>query len=118
MSANFLKVKRKMVEDMKAISHHDQQSWADIMLRAAKRCTSDADQKDFFRYIINPNDSWDVPEPTFMEIDSSADVLIPKMQRMTLQHEEEKSMDVELKQEVDTKGNTTFIKVTPIKCMS
>ena len=121
MSANFLKVRRKMQQEIKECPAHTQKSWADIMLRAAHRCRSDEDQKDFMRYILNPNDSWDVPEPTFMTIDTQPDVILRTVQSMTIKESEEEKeceIEVELQNEITTNGGTTFIKVTPIKCES
>ena len=118
MSANFRRVKNKMIREMKETPVHTQQSWADIMLRAAQRCTSDADQKDFFKFILNPNDTWDVPEPTFMEISTVGDIIIPKFQSMTIKDEgDEKnsSVEVEFTNTIRTNGGTTFISVMPTK---
>ena len=121
MSANFEKVKRKMILDMAGTTQHTQQSWADIMLRAARRCHTDEDQQDFFRFVLNPNDSWDVQEPTFHTIDSESDVLIQTIQTMTVKDsEEEKQSDVDIKLEntIHTNGGTTYINVKPVKCTS
>ena len=121
MSANFLKVKRKMIADMAGTPQHNQQSWADIMLRAARRCHTDEDQKDFFRFVLNPNDSWDVQEPVFQSIDSESDVLLHTIQTMTVQDpEEEKHADIDIKLEntIHTNGGTTYIMVKPVKCKS
>jgi len=117
MSTNFQKVKRKLLEDMKNTSQHTQKSWCDIMLRAANRCTTDDDQKDFFRFILNPNDSWDVTEPVFETIDPSKDVLIQKFQSMQLK-EEEKQSDIQLENVVHTNGGTTYINVRQVECKS
>ena len=123
MSANFEKVKRKMIADMENTTQHTQASWADILLKAARRCHTDEDQKDFYRFVLNPNESWDVPEPTFHTIDSESDVLIQKTQTMTItDHEEEKQSDVDIKLEntIHTNGGTTYITVKPtrVECTS
>ena len=56
-----------------------------------------------------------------MDCDTTADVLIQKVQSMTIKDtEEEKECEVEIKlqNEIVTNGGTTFIKVTPVKCTS
>ena len=121
MSTNFLKVKRKMLQEIAETPMHTGKSWADIMLRAAGRCRSDEDQKDFMRFILNPDDSFDIPEPTFMDCDTTADVLIQKVQSMKIidtEEEKECEVEIELQNEIVTNGGTTFIKVTPVKCTS
>ena len=65
MSTNFLKVKRKMLQEIAETPMHTGKSWADIMLRAAGRCRSDEDQKNFMRFILNPDDSFDIPENVY-----------------------------------------------------
>ena len=112
MSDNFLKVKRKLIQDMQSAQSHTQASWADIMLKAAERCKSDEDQKDFFRFILNPNDSWDVPEPTFKNI-TDEDILIQRIERLTIHDpEEEKDSEITLHNNIHTNGKTTYISVT------
>ena len=121
MSANFEKVKRKLIADMAGTTQHTQESWADIMLRAARRCHTDEDQQDFFRFVLNPNESWEIQETTFMPIDSEPDVLIQKIQTMKVTNsEEEKQSEVEIKLEnsIHTNGGTTFITVRPVECTS
>jgi len=123
MSANFEKVKRKLIADMAGTTQHTQESWADIMLRAARRCHTDEDQQDFFRFVLNPNESWEIQETTFMPIDSEPDVLIQKIQTMKVTNsEEEKQSEVEIKLEnsIHTNGGTTFITVKPtqVECTS
>ena len=121
MSTNFEKVKRKMIDEMKNTTQHTQASWADIMLRAARRCQTDEDQKDFLRFVLNPNDTWDVPEPVFQPIDSEGDVIIQKMQSMTVKdNEEEKQSEVDIKLEntIHTNGGTTYIIAKPVECKS
>ncbi len=119
MSPNFEKVKRKMIQDMKECPQHTQKNWADIMLRAARRCQTDVDQKDFFKYILNPNDSWDVPEPSFMRIETESDVCINTLQTMSIKVDgEEKESEIEFHNDIKTVGGTTFIQVKPVECKS
>ena len=106
---------------MNGTNQHTQISWAQIMLRAAKRCETDEDQKDFLRFVLNPEETWDVPEPVFKPINSEADVLIQKMQTLTVKDtEEEKQSEVNIKLEntIHTNGGTTYIVAKPIECKS
>ena len=113
MSRNFERVKKKLILDMEDASSHSQEGWANIMLKAARRCTSEEDQKDFFRYILNPDDSFDIPEPVFMEIDTNPkETLIESFYTLKVQ-DEEKERDVEMRNTVYTNGNTTYITTTP-----
>ena len=117
MSQNFQKVKRKLQADMANTPFHTQKSWCDIMLKAASRCNSDEDQKDFFRYILNPNDSWDITEPTFMNVNPEADILIKSVETIPQvqadNDNDEKQSEQTVKNSVRTNGNTTYITVTP-----
>ncbi len=116
MSQNFLKVKRKLIADMENTPFHTQKSWCDIMLKAANRCTSDEDQKEFFRFILNPNDSWDVQEPTFMEVTPGKDIILNSTDTITVVEEEDEKQSTEtltVKNSIHTNGNTTYITVTP-----
>lgn len=117
MSQNFLKVKRKLIADMKNTPFHTQKSWCDIMLKAASRCNSDQDQKDFFRFILNPDDSWDIAEPTFMTVDSEAEILIKSVETLPLvntdDENDEKQTEYTVENTIRTNGNTTYITVTP-----
>ena len=118
MSENFQKVKRKMIKEMAATDQHTPESWASIMQNAASRCITTQDQKDFFRFILNPNDSWDVPEPTFHAVDTNEKIVIQHLERMTISGEDEKETEIMFENDVKIVGGTTFIKVKPVKCKS
>ena len=116
-SQHFEKVKRKFIQELKETQNHSQMSWCHTMLRAAERCQSDDDQKDFFRFILNPDDSFDVQDPVFMEIDSTKDVLIDGVQQISVKEcddEKERDTVVCMANEVHTNGKTTYIKSSPI----
>ena len=117
MSSNFAKVKRNMLREINESHSHSQQSWAEIMLRGASRCTTVEDQKEFFKFVLNPHDTYDVPEPTFTVLDTpdETDVLIPKLQRMIISSDDEKNgtVDMELETTEYRNGLTSYILVTP-----
>ena len=117
MSKNFERVKRKMMADMADTSNHTQMGWAHIMLKAAERCRTDEDQKAFFSYIVNPNDEVDVPEPVFMEVDTTEPVMIDTFQSMSVV-DDEKMATVEFENVVHTNGGTTYIASTQVECTS
>ena len=50
-SQHFEEVKRKFIQELNETQNHSQMSWCHTMLRAAERCQSDDDQKDFFRFM-------------------------------------------------------------------
>ena len=119
MSQNFNKVRRKMIKDIQDCAQHSQTNWADIMLRAARRCKTDEDQKDFFKFVLNPADSWDVTEPTFMNIEPHTEVLINTVQSMSISEtDDEKDNDIVMHNDVSTVGGTTYITVKPVECKS
>ena len=121
MSQNFRKVKRKMIQDIKDCAQHSQQNWADIMLRAARRCKTDEDQKEFFKFVLNPADSWDVQEPTFMNLVPSEEVNINTVQSMFISEtddEKESHTKIVMHNDVTTVGGTTYITVKPVECKS
>ena len=113
MSKNFLRVKRKLVEEMEGTANHTQESWAQIMLRAAERCITDEDQKDFYRFVLNPSDAWDVTEPTFVSVVPTPNVLIKSFDTINVSSDEdEKECTVTLKNNVHTEGKIAYIHVT------
>jgi len=121
MSQNFQKVKRKLIADMENTPFHTQQSWCDIMLKAANRCISDADQKDFFRFVLNPNDSWDVTEPTFMPVAPEKEIkinTIDTFQISEVEDEKESMGTVTVQNKIHTNGKITYITSTPAVCKS
>jgi len=109
MSKNFERVKRRLIADLKDEANHTQAGWCDIMLKAARRCRTHEDQKDFFRFILNPNDEFDIPEPQFMDVDTDQQVLIQPFDKIETDDEKEARKDCLMKNTCHTKGGTTFI---------
>ena len=121
MSQNFQKVKRKLQADMANTPFHTQKSWCDIMLKAASRCISDADQKDFYRYILNPDDSWDIQEPTFGSVDPDQEIKIQTTEKYNIKREDDEKTSTETvttHNQIHTNGRTTYITATPVVCTS
>ena len=111
MSKNFERVKRKLMKELSDPANLTQAGWCDIMLKAAQRCTTDDDQKDFFRFVLNPNDSFDIQDPTFMTVDTDQKVLIEPFQTINL--DDEKKEECVMKNTIHTNGGTTFIQTRP-----
>ena len=57
-----LSVKRDILLDMKEISFHTQESWANIMLKHAQYLTTEEDQISFWNFILNPSDERGCPQ--------------------------------------------------------
>ena len=113
MSKNFERVKRKLIKELSDPANQTQAGWCDIMLKAAQRCRTDDDQKDFFRFVLNPSDEFDIPEPTFMKVDTDQKILIEPLQRIKISDDEKDGKDdVILKNVATTNGGTTFIQQT------
>lgn len=68
MSSYFQKVKARMIAEINSSGAQTPDSWADTMLRYACRMNTDEDQESFLTWIMNPNDSLDVPVPKFETI--------------------------------------------------
>ena len=96
-------------------SNRNQIGWAKCMLRAAKRCTTKEDQEDLFRFILNPDDTFDICEPTFMSVDTTDDTIIQKFQSMKI-GDDEKKEDIEFENVIDHNGATCYIKTVPLGC--
>ena len=119
MSENFQKVKRKLMKSMNGTSRHTPHSWADIMLKAAERCVTSEDQKDFYRFILNPDDSWDVEDPTFIDVDQSDPICLHTMERMTIfSEDDEKHEEVILRNTIKVNGGITYISTIQEECKS
>ena len=117
MSQNFLRVKRDILKDMKDISYHTQESWAEIMLKHSQFLKTDEDQQSFWNFILNPSDERDYKSPEFYTYDPM-DVVIPKFQTLTVKDVGDEKMgetEITLKNEEFRNGMTSVITVTPIE---
>ena len=116
MSSYFQRVKAKMVKEIASIDSHTPESWADIMIRNSAYLKTDADQESFFNWILNPSDSLDFKPPVYKTIDPDQDIIIEKLQRMTIKDtDDEKSCDMEIDMDVEEHRNglTSYIVVKP-----
>jgi len=106
MSKNFERVKRNIIEEMKSIRSHDGESWARIMLTNSSRLTSEEDQKDFFRWILDPTDERDdkLEFCTYKPVET-----IPTAFSVQVDEGDEKSKTVECTNHVVKNGYTMFI---------
>ena len=66
MSSNFERVKRDILKEMHCAPYHTASSWADIMLRNTAYLTTEDDQKEFWKWSLNPSDLRDQPEMKFV----------------------------------------------------
>ena len=117
MSANFLRVKRDILRDIKESSCHSQSSWADILLRHTKYCITKEDQQSLYNYILNPEDTRDFVNPTYEDIPLVDSVNINRFEKMLVSNpedEKEQKTEIALENEIYTKGNTTFVITKPI----
>ena len=117
MSKNFLQFKKDVLKDIASVQSHTPESWADIMLKNIRYLDTIEDQKDFWRWILNPAEERGAPEIKFRDIEPVENVLINKFEKLTISSEEdEKQMDVDITMEnvVVTNGLTTYIKTTPV----
>ena len=62
------RVKRDIRKEIREIPTHTGASWSDIILRNATRLTTLEDQKEFWRFLLDPEDEQDL-NLTFKEID-------------------------------------------------
>jgi len=121
MSQRFLRVKAKMQKEIDSHSSHTPESWADIMLRNSALLTTDEDQESFFKWILNPADSFDAVAPTFKTIDPTQSIIIPKTQVCTIIDEGDEKQcerEIELDVEEHRNGLTSYILVKPRVCTS
>ena len=119
MSDNFQKVKRKLMKSMQGTSRHTPQSWADIMLQAAERCVTEEDQKAFYKFILNPDDMWDVEDPTFIDVNTSEPIVLNTMERMSIRSEDdEKNEEIIMRNKIKVNGGITYISSIPEECTS
>ena len=116
MSDNFLRVKRDILKDMKDISYHTQESWAEIMLKHSQFLTTVEDQQSFWNFILNPSDERDYVSPKFYTYDPN-DVIIQKFQKLSIavEDDEKDSIEITLKNEEVRNGLTSYITVTPVE---
>ena len=62
------RVKRDITREMESQQTHTGSSWADIMLRHSSKLQKTEDQKEFWKWLLDPNEEQDI-EMTFAEID-------------------------------------------------
>ena len=116
MSKNFLRVKRDILKDMHETGHHTQESWAKIMLEHTRFLKTKEDQESFWNFILNPNDDRDFKTPTFLKYNSEDEIVIPKLQKLTVNgtDQDEKMEDITLENEERRNGLTSYINVKQV----
>ena len=115
MSENFLRTKRDMLKDIADISHHTQESWAEIMLRHSQFLKTEEDQKSFWNFILNPTDERGYVSPAFFKYDPEK-VVIPQFQKLSIPSEnEEKCAEITLKNTETRNGLISYIRVTQVE---
>ena len=117
MSKNFLRVKRDILKDMHETGHHTQESWAKIMLEHTRFLKTKEDQEAFWGFILNPNADRDFKTPTFLKYNSYEKIVIPKLQKLTINDtdQDEKMEDITLENEERRNGLTSYINVKQVE---
>ena len=106
MSKLFERVKRDILAEMKSARAHCGQSWSRIMLENASRLTTEADQKAFYEFILDPTDSRD-QEITFEKCDPQEN--IPATFTIPVDTGDEKTEVVECSNHITRNGASMFI---------
>jgi len=114
MSENFLRTKRDMLKDIADISHHTQESWAEIMLRHSQFLKTEEDQKSFWNFILNPTDERGYVAPEFYKYHPE-NVVVQQFQQLTIPDEgDEKNQEITIKNTETRNGLTSYISVTQV----
>ena len=113
MSENFLRVKRDILLDMKEISFHTQESWANIMLKHTQYLTTEEDQISFWNFILNPSDERGFVPPKYEPYDPM-DVTIQKLQTFRVD-DDEKTEEITLQNKQHREGMTMYIDTRQIE---
>ena len=106
MSKLFERVKRDILADMKSARAHTGQSWSRIMLENASRLKTEADQKAFYEFILDPTDSRD-QEIQFEKYDPQEN--IPASFTIPVDTGDEKTEVVECSNHITRNGASMYI---------
>ena len=117
MSINFKRNKELILKEMQSGGVRDGISWAQIMLKYGNRMTTDEDQREWLKFIMNPTGDVDYPDIEFMDVDLEENIKIEKFQEMSIEDkDDEKSgqSNVILQNDHHLNGLTSYIRVTPL----
>lgn len=103
VSKNMERVKKDILEEMESTPYVSGDAWADILLRNAKYCKTEEDQQDFWRFILNPSDSREFKDPTFV-----------KMEEAKMCDAETTAEGSDVYNEFEQIGGTMFVRTKPI----
>ena len=118
MSANFLRVKEDILRDIRETTCHTQDSWADILLKHSQYCVTKEDQQSLYNFILNPSNSREFVEPKYVDIPIVNSVDINRFEKMVVNdpdEEKETETEINLKNEIYTRGGTSFIITKPVR---
>ena len=111
--STFERVKRNILRDMAGSKTHTSESWANIMLTHTNRLTDVKEQKKFWAWIQNPEDSEDIVDPIIETFEKHVED-IPSEVTVSYQHEnDEKAQEIVLENTVERNGMAVFIKTVP-----
>ena len=104
------RVKRDITREMESQQTHTGSSWADIMLRHSSKLQKTEDQKEFWKWLLDPNEEQDI-EMTFAEIDPPK---IEVVKEYTVKTDDEKTEDVPMVNVVHREGFISYIVSKPV----
>ena len=110
--SNFERAKRNLLADIASCKTHTAESWAQIMLKNTAGLTTEADQKKFWTFMMNPNDEENIPMPR-LERATHKFIEQPETVTVPLQTDDEKSEQVVMENRFHREGYTMFIETRP-----
>ena len=115
----FDRIKKDMLEDLK--SARSGMNWAHTMLKAASRCKSEEEEKQFWNFICNPGDVENVPSVKLGNVQHPKEDDIPESNLFKIKEkieddekEGEVEHEIEYKNTVHKNGCISHILVEPL----
>jgi hypothetical protein len=109
-----------MLRDMAGSKTHTAESWANIMLKNTSRLTDVNEQEKFWRFMSNPQDEEDIPDPVCQPMEHKR-IEEPEQYTTTyVDHGEEKQCEEKIKihNEYFRNGQAVYIRSKPSKATS
>ena len=110
------RVKRDIMREIDSQQTHTGASWADIMLRHSSRLQKTGDQKEFWAWLLDPNEEKESDEMTFTEVDPNKIELRTEYTVPSCNTDDEKSdiVQVQMTNEIHREGFVTYIRSKPV----
>jgi len=99
---------------------HTAESWASILLRNTHRLTDVKEQEKFWRFLANPDDAEDIPEPVLGQMEHTR-IEEPKEYTTTYvstEEEKNKEEEVVIVNEYFRNGQAMYIRSKPVSTSS